>query len=205
MMRLVAHLDWKRFSRRIWIISSGDTLSETKALAFEKSIGTGEVSVVSTGYQSRKFKRAHRTVDRLQFRLLRIPRARRVHQSYLTSPFSTLYSLAFCLWHIAIAPMLATSGRKVFADLVLLNGPGSCVPITIAAFLPRVRDPSIDHSEQNGMLKKPGTYSSSEPRPHPSCTSNRSPARADSPSRRASSDRSSTASLSNGKRCGTSS
>ncbi|TKA57698.1 hypothetical protein B0A53_00847 [Rhodotorula sp. CCFEE 5036] len=114
MMRLVAHLDWKRFSRRVWIISSGDALSETKALAFEKSIGAGE------------------------FRLLRIPRARRVHQSYLTSPFTTLYSLAFCLWHIAIAPIMTTSGRKVFADLVLLNGPGSCVPITIAAFLPRL-------------------------------------------------------------------
>ena len=52
MMRLVAHLDWNRFGRRIWIISSGDTLSETKALAFEKSIGTGEVSVASTGSQS---------------------------------------------------------------------------------------------------------------------------------------------------------
>lgn len=52
MMRLVAHLDWNRFSRRMWIISSGDTLSETKALAFEKSIGTGEVSVPSTGSQS---------------------------------------------------------------------------------------------------------------------------------------------------------
>lgn len=65
--------------------------------------------------------------------------------------------------------------------------------------------PSLHYREQNGMLKRPGTYSSSEPLPHPSCTSNRSPARADSPSRRASSDRSSTASLSNGKRCGTSS
>lgn len=53
MMRLVAHLDWKRFSRRVWIISSGDALSETKALAFEKSIGAGEVSVAYTGSQSR--------------------------------------------------------------------------------------------------------------------------------------------------------
>ncbi|BGO98617.1 UDP-N-acetylglucosamine transferase subunit [Rhodotorula toruloides] len=114
MMRLVAHLDWRRFSRRTWIISSGDTLSEAKALALEKQIGTGE------------------------FRILRIPRARRVHQSYLTSPFTTLYSLAYCLWHIAIAPLLDSRRRRVFADVVLLNGPGSCVPITCAAFLPRL-------------------------------------------------------------------
>ncbi|GEM08352.1 glycosyltransferase family 1 protein [Rhodotorula toruloides] len=114
MMRLVTHLEWRRFSRRTWIISSGDALSQTKALALEKEIGSGE------------------------FRILRIPRARRVHQSYLTSPFTTLYSLAFCIWHIAVAPLLDDRGRRVFADVVLLNGPGSCVPITWAAFLPRL-------------------------------------------------------------------
>ncbi|GAA5910700.1 hypothetical protein JCM5296_006816 [Sporobolomyces johnsonii] len=115
MMRLVAHLDWKRFSSRIWIISSGDGLSEAKALALEKQIGSGS------------------------FRILRIPRARRVHQSYLTSPFTTLYSLAYCLWHISLAPLLAGGpARRTFADLVLLNGPGSCFPIAISAFLPRL-------------------------------------------------------------------
>ncbi|POY73651.1 hypothetical protein BMF94_3186 [Rhodotorula taiwanensis] len=116
MMRLTAHLDWNRFTRRTWIISSGDSLSESKALALEKSIGSGE------------------------FRLLKIPRARRVHQSYLTSPFTTLYSLAFCLWHISLAPLLALNRERkpVFADLVLLNGPGSCVPIACATFLPRI-------------------------------------------------------------------
>ncbi|BGP54965.1 UDP-N-acetylglucosamine transferase subunit [Rhodotorula sphaerocarpa] len=119
MMRLVAHLDWTRYSRRRWIISSGDALSEAKALALEKQIGSG------------------------QFQLLKIPRARRVHQSFLTAPFTTLYSLAFCLWHITLAPLLhpinsGSNRRRVFADLVLLNGPGSCVPITVAAFLPRL-------------------------------------------------------------------
>ncbi|GAA5821888.1 hypothetical protein JCM3770_002646 [Rhodotorula araucariae] len=112
MMRLVAHLDWRRFSRRVWIISSGDSLSEAKALQLERRIASGE------------------------FRILRIPRARRVHQSYLTSPLTTLYSFAYCLWHIALSPLFCP--RQVFADLVLLNGPGSCVPITCAAFLPRL-------------------------------------------------------------------
>ncbi|GAA6024176.1 hypothetical protein JCM11491_006670, partial [Sporobolomyces phaffii] len=42
MMRLVAHLDRNRYSSRTWIISSGDTLSESKALAFEKVTGTGQ-------------------------------------------------------------------------------------------------------------------------------------------------------------------
>lgn len=45
MMRLVAHLDWRRFSRRTWVISSGDTLSEAKALMLENQIGMGEVRI----------------------------------------------------------------------------------------------------------------------------------------------------------------
>ncbi|GAA6058831.1 hypothetical protein JCM10212_002775 [Sporobolomyces blumeae] len=124
MMRLVAHLDWTRFSRRTWIISSGDQLSETKALELEREIGSG------------------------QFRILWIPRARKVHQSYLTSPLTTLYSLASCLWHITILPWFCSRSsqggggrgkrRRTFADLILLNGPGSCVPIAIAAFLPKL-------------------------------------------------------------------
>ncbi|GAA5860460.1 hypothetical protein JCM8547_000309 [Rhodosporidiobolus lusitaniae] len=118
MMRLVAHLDFaRRFTTRVWIVSSGDAMSEQKALAMEKQIGSGK------------------------FRILRIPRARRVHQSYLTSPFTTLHSLAFCLWHITLSPLLFSPrpGRKrVFADLILLNGPGSCVPIAASTFLPRL-------------------------------------------------------------------
>ncbi|ORY53389.1 oligosaccharide biosynthesis protein Alg14 like-domain-containing protein [Leucosporidium creatinivorum] len=136
MMRLVSGLDWQRYSTRVWIISSGDLLSESKALALEKQIGTGS------------------------FTLLRIPRARRVHQSYLTSPFTTLYSLAYCLWHISLAPLLASvgpSGRRVFADLILLNGPGSCVPIAVSAFLPRLLDlpsPSLIYIESLARTRR---------------------------------------------------
>ncbi|BGP15147.1 hypothetical protein JCM10213_005392 [Rhodosporidiobolus nylandii] len=133
MMRLVAHLDFaRRFTRRVWIISSGDGLSEAKALELERRIGSGE------------------------FRILRIPRARRVHQSYLTSPFTTLHSLAFCLWHISVAPLFLDPRRR-FADLILLNGPGSCVPIACSAFLPRllaVPSPSLVYIESLARTRR---------------------------------------------------
>jgi len=45
MMRLVSNLDWNRFTSRTWIISSGDQLSESKALELEKQIGKGHVSL----------------------------------------------------------------------------------------------------------------------------------------------------------------
>ncbi|GAA5937212.1 N-acetylglucosaminyldiphosphodolichol N-acetylglucosaminyltransferase anchoring subunit ALG14 [Sporobolomyces koalae] len=116
MMRLVSHLDWSRYSTRTWIISSGDHLSERKALDFESTIDSG------------------------QFRILTIPRARRVHQSYLTSLFTTLYSFGFCLYHISLAPYLSPRRPRStkFADLILLNGPGSSVTIALAAFIPKL-------------------------------------------------------------------
>lgn len=75
----------------------------------------------------------------------------------MTSPFTTLYSLAFCLWHISLAPLLALNRERkpVFADLVLLNGPGSCVPIACATFLPRVRPKSTDSSRQESLAPTP--------------------------------------------------
>lgn len=60
-----------------------------------------------------------------------------MHQSYLTSPFTTLNSLWSCLYKITILPLFSPKGR--IADAILLNGPGTCVPIVLAAFLPKVR------------------------------------------------------------------
>ncbi|KAM0745645.1 oligosaccharide biosynthesis protein Alg14 like protein [Meredithblackwellia eburnea MCA 4105] len=116
MIRILAGVDWQRYSVRTYLISSGDSLSEHKALELEKSIQSGS------------------------FTILRIPRARKVHQSYITSPFSTLHSLAYCLWIISLKPLLnvGSKSKPVFADLVLMNGPGSCVPIAYSAFGSRV-------------------------------------------------------------------
>ncbi|KAM0789001.1 hypothetical protein ACM66B_003069 [Microbotryomycetes sp. NB124-2] len=116
MLRLAQAIDWQRYSTRRYIISSGDTLSRQKALEMEQQIGSGS------------------------FEVFDIPRARQVHQSYLTSIFTTLWSLVVCLWLISIRPMLVARHERPrrFADVMLLNGPGSCVPIVVAAFLPRV-------------------------------------------------------------------
>ena len=43
MMRLLAGVNWSRYSTRTYIISSGDSLSEAKALELERSIGSGSV------------------------------------------------------------------------------------------------------------------------------------------------------------------
>jgi beta-1,4-N-acetylglucosaminyltransferase len=58
-----------------------------------------------------------------------IPRSREVGQSYLTSIGTTLYSFWFTLW---------LTGVQVQPDLLLVNGPGTCLPIALSAFLFRL-------------------------------------------------------------------
>lgn len=47
MMRLLAGVNWTRYSTRTYIISSGDSLSEAKALELEKCIGSGSVRLLA--------------------------------------------------------------------------------------------------------------------------------------------------------------
>lgn len=59
------------------------------------------------------------------FEIVEIPRSRNVGQSYFTSIFTTLYSVVYSIpvvWDIK-------------PDLVLCNGPGTCIPICAIAFL----------------------------------------------------------------------
>lgn len=59
------------------------------------------------------------------FKIVEIPRSRTVGQSYFTSIFTTLYSV------ICSIPVV----WDIKPDLVLCNGPGTCIPICAIAFL----------------------------------------------------------------------
>lgn len=55
----------------------------------------------------------------------KIPRSRSVGQSYITSIFTTLVSIFYSI------PILL----RLRPDLILCNGPGTCIPICILSFL----------------------------------------------------------------------
>lgn len=59
------------------------------------------------------------------FEIVRIKRSRHVGQSYVTSIFTTLRSIWQCI------PLV----YHLQPDLVLCNGPGTCVPICLIAFM----------------------------------------------------------------------
>jgi beta-1,4-N-acetylglucosaminyltransferase len=67
--------------------------------------------------------------DRETVPIYYIPRSREVGQSYWTSIGTTLYSFWFAFWLV---------GVQVQPDLILVNGPGTCLPIAMSAFFFRV-------------------------------------------------------------------
>jgi beta-1,4-N-acetylglucosaminyltransferase len=116
----VSALDFSRYTPRTYLVSEGDSLSAQKAIALEglKAQAASAKSSAKGGYQ-----------------ILTIPRARRVHQNILTVPFTTLRSLLAAVYRVTFAPRL--SGESAF-DVLLLNGPGTCVVLCLAAYVNRV-------------------------------------------------------------------
>ncbi|XP_033636754.1 UDP-N-acetylglucosamine transferase subunit ALG14 homolog [Asterias rubens] len=95
------------YSPRIYILADTDKLSEEKIKHFESGRKT-------EGRNS-------------QFSLERIPRSREVRQSYITSVASTLYASLYSF------PLVFRHSP----DLILCNGPGTCIPICAAGFTMR--------------------------------------------------------------------
>lgn len=103
---------------------------------------------MSTGdqFSLQKAQELERTLHDTQHRIsiLQIPRARRVHQGIISTPFTLLQSILFCILHIAIQPLVkgvaqqGTFRDAVYSDLIMMNGPGTCVPIVAAVYLVRV-------------------------------------------------------------------
>ncbi|KAK9874159.1 hypothetical protein WA026_002515 [Henosepilachna vigintioctopunctata] len=59
------------------------------------------------------------------YSIIEVPRSREVQQSYFTSVITTMYSI-LCSIPIVL---------KTMPDLIICNGPGSCVPICIVSFI----------------------------------------------------------------------
>lgn len=89
---------------RTYIVSSGDAFSAGKAAEFEEKLGANN-----------------------NFDIVNVHRARRVHQSLVTAPFSTLR----CMWDCT------TLLYRSPPDIILTNGPGTGVCVVLASILLR--------------------------------------------------------------------
>ncbi|KAF3491853.1 glycosyltransferase family protein [Arthroderma uncinatum] len=129
-----AQLDPACYARRTYVVSSGDSFSARKAVEFEKSLENGRQTDKTEGDQ----------VQQAAYTIVTVPRARKVHQSFLTAPLSTLQCLGFCMLLLTgrhPEQLTATSGASTgYPDIILTNGPGTGVCIVVAARLLRLFD-----------------------------------------------------------------
>jgi beta-1,4-N-acetylglucosaminyltransferase len=105
----------QKYTHRTYVVSSGDSFSAQKADELEKSLqadGVGESA----------------------YDIVTVRRARRVHQSLLTTPWSTMQ----CLWEcfkVLQGTHVQQPGKHGYPDLVLTNGPGTGVCVVLAAIV----------------------------------------------------------------------
>lgn len=135
LLQLVSALPTERYTQRIYLLSSGDRFSLHKAQDLERTLSCG-------------------STDKPMAKTIQIPRARKVHQRFLTTPLTLARSVLFCIDHIAIRPLLRKSvgssdkrqsSKGILADVLLMNGPGTCVPIVASVYLLRVSRPMHFH------------------------------------------------------------
>lgn len=111
MLNLLSVMQKDRFAPRFYIAAATDNMSLQKAHVLEEMVDD------KTGLQG---------PDHTQF--MQIYRSREVGQSYITSVGTTLLALAHALWlMITIRP-----------QVILCNGPGTCIPICAIAFIFKV-------------------------------------------------------------------
>uniref|UniRef100_A0AAV2JJ12 UDP-N-acetylglucosamine transferase subunit ALG14 n=1 Tax=Knipowitschia caucasica TaxID=637954 RepID=A0AAV2JJ12_KNICA len=90
------------YSPRYYVVAQSDSMSEDKIQAFEKSRPQED--------------------SQAQFGVFRIPRSREVHQSWSSSLLSTINALCYSI------PLVF----RLRPDVILCNGPGTCVPLCLA-------------------------------------------------------------------------
>uniref|UniRef100_A0A914QAA4 UDP-N-acetylglucosamine transferase subunit ALG14 n=1 Tax=Panagrolaimus davidi TaxID=227884 RepID=A0A914QAA4_9BILA len=107
---LLSQLNSDLFSPRHYIIAETDKMGIDKIMEVEK------------GLYSKQKNRSMKAEE--TFTVTKIPRSREVGQSYFSSIFTTLWAIinsVIAVW-------------KIKPDIVLCNGPGTCIPICLIAY-----------------------------------------------------------------------
>ncbi|KAL5178670.1 UDP-N-acetylglucosamine transferase subunit ALG14 [Glycine soja] len=111
MLNLLAVLQKGRFNPRFYIAAATDNMSLQKAQLLENSLAA---------------ENATRVTDTAQF--MKIYRSREVGQSYITSVWTTFVAMVHALWLMI----------KIRPEVILCNGPGTCIPLCAIAFIFKV-------------------------------------------------------------------
>lgn len=126
MLSLLADLDTTSYTHRTYIISSGDEFSVRKAVDFEEKLAT------RSGLDKPDVEAATNANIPSSYSLHFVPRARKIHQSLLTTPLSSLQCFIACILFLNSGPS-SPAYRDNYPDLILTNGPAISVLVLLAA------------------------------------------------------------------------
>lgn len=130
MLSLLRDLDPKKYTRRTYIVSSGDTFSSSKALEFEKRIQSKYTQSPMLSFQARGNEFIGGTFD-----IRTVPRARRIHQPLCTAPLSSFQCLIGCIRALYLTSRVNTVTTPEYADVIISNGPATGVIVILASML----------------------------------------------------------------------
>jgi beta-1,4-N-acetylglucosaminyltransferase len=166
MFYLLRDLDTRKYTHRTYVVSSGDAFSAQRAVEFEEGLEEREheqrreqeyehepdVPIVAVNGNTLGKKEATTRPACLgpdHYNISVVPRARKIHQSLLTTPLSSLYTL-----YMSFAPLLSTPPLHPNAppkdayeraaadlpDLIITNGPATAVILILASLILRFFD-----------------------------------------------------------------
>lgn len=115
MLHLLSSLRSQNYAPLDYIVASSDSTSEKRLEAFQKNHSSSKVSTRTQSLPPHNH-------------IYKIPRSREVGQSYASSIFTTLNSIIYT------AHLILFQSKP---DLLLINGPGTCLPVALWTFVSR--------------------------------------------------------------------
>jgi beta-1,4-N-acetylglucosaminyltransferase len=158
MFYLLRDIDTRKYTHRTYIVSSSDAFSAQRAVEFEASLADREnaaekqekqvPAVAVNGKTLVNETAAHRQVclGPEHYNIAIVPRARKIHQSLLTTPISALYTLSKSFSPLLAAPPLLPNASPStlyeaaaadLPDLIITNGPATAVIVILASLILR--------------------------------------------------------------------
>ncbi|GFZ48507.1 UDP-N-acetylglucosamine transferase subunit ALG14, partial [Saitozyma sp. JCM 24511] len=113
MQTLLRDIDFTRYTPRTYVYCPGDSMSL-------RAIADVETTKASGSYT-----------------LLPLPRARRVGQSLPSTLISTAWTLLVALRDLFVRPLLTRPSRP-WVEVLLVNGPGTCVALVAVSYIRRI-------------------------------------------------------------------
>lgn len=127
MLKLVENISTTSYSPRVYVTATTDPMSADKAKQLEmwRVASSSQVLLLRFLSSKKDTSDSPEADEPSDYVVERIPRSRELHQSWLTTVPTTFYAI------LASTPILLRHSP----DVIICNGPGTCVPIVLMSFL----------------------------------------------------------------------